>query len=209
MARAERRAGSRVRCGSAAAYLTHHRHTHTALVADVSHTGVQLRGFDLPDPGAWVSLLFAAPPHEIGATAHVAWKDRRRGAIGVMLERGTRGHDHDLAAMMLALAFEAEAPQPGALLLADDPGAAAELCEPMRRHGFLPRVPLTRLDAIAALERERPRISLAVLAGRPFGLSIDELADVLSEEYPDVAMLPLDDRDPDVALDEAGYAPRL
>src|SRR5512135_3370419 len=80
MARAEQRAGSRVRCGSAAAYVTYHRHTHTALVADLSHTGMQLRGSNLPEPGTWVSLIFVAPPHELGATAHVVWKDPRRGA---------------------------------------------------------------------------------------------------------------------------------
>ena len=175
---------------------------------------MQLRGSDLPEPGSWVSLVFVAPPRELGAAARVAWKDERRHAIGVTLERGTHGHDHDLAAQMLALAFEVEADLPGALLLADDIGLAAQLCEPLRRHGFLPRAPATELDAIHALERERPRISLAVLAGRPFGMDIDDLAAVIADEYPHVVMLPVEERlrdaeDLDVVLDEAGYAPRL
>lgn len=153
---------------------------------------MQLRGSDLPDLGAWVSLIFVGPPRELGAVAHVVWKDDRRGAIGVNLERGTRGHDHDLAAMMLALAYEAESEQPGALLLSDDAEISAELCEPLRRHGFLPHAPLTELDAVYALERGRPRISLAVLAGRPFGMSIDEVATVLADEYPHVSLVPLE-----------------
>ena len=203
MERVEHRAGSRVRCGSAAAYVTQHRHSEPALVTDLSHTGMQLRGTNLPEPGTWVSLIFVAPPRELGAVAHVAWKDSRRGAIGVSLERGTRGHDHDLAATMLALAFEAEGTLPGVLLLADDPGTAAELCEPLRRRGFLPRAPLTMLEAIDALERERPRISLAVVAGRPFGMNADQIASELGDEFPHVAVLPVED------LDDAGYMPRL
>jgi len=190
MARAERRAGSRVRCGSAAAYLTHHRHTHTALVADVSHTGMQLRGSDLPELGAWVSLIFVAPPRELGAIAHVAWKDDRRGAIGVALERGTHGHDHQLAAMLLELAFEAEAERPGALVLCDDAGLAAELCEPLRREGLLPHAPLTALDAIVALEHGK--ISVAVVSGRPFGMTPDDVAGLLADEYPQVSLVPLE-----------------
>jgi hypothetical protein len=132
---------------------------------------MQLRGRELPAPGAWVSVVLVA--HDFTSGARVVWKDDHRGAIGLVLA-------HAPPALCGA--------GPGALLLVDDDALAAELCEPMRRHGLCPHAVATELEAILVLEHEP--IVLAVLAGQPFGMPLDELLGVLADEYPNVARIP-------------------
>ncbi|MGE5182159.1 MAG: PilZ domain-containing protein [Acidobacteriota bacterium] len=202
MYRDERRELARVGCLSAAAYLTHHRHTRSTLVADLSGNGVQLRGDDLPAPGAWISLTISLPPHELDATGHVAWHDRRRRAIGVQLERGSPHHRHALDAALAVLASERLERRREAVLLVGDPSLAARLCEPLRRHGFLPAAATTPLDAIARLARDGAAIELAIVARDAFGVPSAQLAELLGSEFPDVTQLELPDGDgADDALD--------
>ncbi len=193
MTRKERRGGSRVRCGTAAAYVTHQRQSQPAVVTDISLTGIQLRGVELPPPGSWVSISIISPPHELSAVGHVRWRDDRRRAIGVELERGSKLHYHDLRGIMLALAFEAETPKRAALVISDDPTAAAQLCEPLRTRGYVPVIATTPLDIAYRLSRERPHIEVAVVAGHPFEITERELAEMLDEQHPGLRHITVED----------------
>ena len=193
MTRKERRGGSRVRCGTAAALITHHHRSHSAVVADISLSGLQLRGDELPAPGAWISVSLVSPPHEVTAIGHVRWRDERRQAIGVELERGSPKHQRDLRGAMLALAFEAETPKRAALVIADELGSAASLCEPLRARGYVPVIATTPLDIAYRLSRERPPIEVAIAVGRPFDITERELAELLEEEHPGLPRLVIDD----------------
>jgi hypothetical protein len=205
MTRNERRAVSRVHCGTAAAYVTHHRQSRPAVVTDISLTGLQLRGIELPPPGSWISISIVSPPHDLSAVGHVRWRDDRRRAIGVELERGSKLHHHDLRGVMLALAFEAETPTRAALVIADDPAAAAQLCEPLRARGYVPVIATTPLDIAYRLSRERPHIAVAVVAGHPFELTERELAEMLDEQQLGVRHITVDDlAKVDETLDQLG-----
>lgn len=193
MTRKERRGGSRVRCGTAAAYVTHHRHSQPAIVTDISLSGLQLRGTELPAPGSWVSISLVSPPHEISAIGHVRWRDERRHAIGIELEQGSNTHHHGLRDAMLALAFESETPKRAALVITDDPALAAQLCEPLRVRGYVPVIATTPLDIAYRLSRERPRIEVAVVAGKPFDITEREMAEMLDEERPGLKHVVVDD----------------
>ncbi len=198
----ERRRLARVGCFSAAAYVTHHRHTSSTLLADVSGNGVQLRGRDLPAPGAWISLTISLPPHELDATGHVTWHDQRRNAIGVELERGSPHHRHALDAALAVLASERLERRREAVLLVGDPALAARLCEPLRRNGFLPAAATTPLDAMRRLAHDGHAIELAIIARDAFGVPSAQLVEVLGSEFPDVTQLELPDLDDaDDALD--------
>jgi hypothetical protein len=159
----------------------------------MSLSGLQLRGTELPAPGAWVSVAFVAPPLDVAAVGCVRWRDERRCAIGVSLERGSNSHHRNLAGVMLALAFEAETPQRAALVLADDLATAAELCEPLRQRAFVPVIATTPLDVAYRLSRERPRIEIAVIAGHPFGITRHELHEMLDEERPGLPRIEISD----------------
>jgi hypothetical protein len=193
MTRKERRGGSRVRCGTAAAYVTHHRRSQPAVVTDISLTGLQLRGIELPPPGSWISVSIISPPHELSAVGHVRWRDDRRNAIGIELERGSKLHHHDLRGVMLALAFEAETPKRAALVIADDPAAAAQLCEPLRALGYVPVIATTPLDIAYRLSRERPHIEVAIVAGHPFEVTERELVEMIDEQHPGLRHIQVDD----------------
>lgn len=198
----ERRQLARFGCYSAAAYLTHHRHTSSTLVADLSGNGVQLRGDHLPPPGTWISLTISLPPHELDATGHVAWHDPRRHAIGVQVERGSPHHRHALDAALAVLAGERLERRREAVLLVGDPALSARLCEPLRRHGFLPVAAATPLDAIARLTHDGPAIELAIVGRDAFGVPSAQLVDLLGSEFPDVTQIELPDlEDADDALD--------
>lgn len=193
MTRKERRGGSRVRCGTAAALITHHHRSHSAVVTDISLTGLQLRGNELPAPGAWISVSLVSPPHEVSAIGHVRWRDERRQAIGVELERGSPKHQRDLRGAMLALAFEAETPKRAALVIADELSAAAALCEPLRTRGWVPVIATTPLDIAYRLTRERPPIEIAIVIGRPFDVTERELVEMLDQDRPGLPHLAIDD----------------
>lgn len=199
MGRAERRARSRIRCGSVSVHATVGRVVHTALLADLSLDGVRLLGVDIPR-GTWVSLSIIVPPLELRARGCVSWWSPRRHAVGIAFAHGSHEHEHNLGRAMLALAFEQESARPAAALFVDDPATTARLCEPLRRHGYVPRVITTPLEATACLDRPRPPVQLAIVSHRALGMSGAEVLAFLAAEYPNVAR---------VAIDEPGEAAKL
>ncbi len=190
----ERRGAPRVRCFSAPAYLATDGYVATALVADVSRTGVRLLGKELPDRDSQLSLAVKLPSHELSTTGHVAWIDPAHGRCGVEIDRQPTGQ-RSLGLALLELAFEIETDRPAALVLADDPCLAAELCEPVRRHDYIPIAIRTPLEAMCALCRDQPPVKVAIVAPHALGMDRETVTTFLSSEFPRIACVPLDPQD--------------
>jgi len=184
----ERRGASRVRCFSAPVYLASDGHVATALVTDLSRTGLQLVGNELPPPESQLSLAVKLPTRELAATGHVAWTDPAHHRCGIEIDREpTRQREIGLA--LLQLAFEIETDRRAALLLVDDPSLAAELCVPVRRHDYIPIAIRTPLQAMCALCRDRPHVEVAVVGPHALGMDRDSVATFLTNEFPDIACI--------------------
>lgn len=181
----ERRAARRVRCNSISARITTGRYSIPVLVSDVSSHGLRLVGADLPGKNSSISIAVAGPRLEHHISGRVMWTDPAHHAIGVALAAGTLRPGQDLGQ-------DLGRPEPegrGAVLLVDEPRTAALLCEPLRRHGYIPYAVSTPLEAVACLARARPSVELAVVSPRAFGMPAQSLLELLASEFPQVCRI--------------------
>ncbi len=94
----------------------------------------------------------------------------------------------------MTLASEGEGTERQALLLVEDPAIAAELCEPLRAHGYVPHLARAPLDALVALARVRPP-RIAITAGPWRDHDAAAACEWLTSELPAVTTLQLDPAD--------------
>jgi hypothetical protein len=141
----------------------------------------------------WLQLMLIVPPLELPLRGHVTWSDPAHQAIGVSFSADSPQHMHDLSRAILGLAFEHESARPAAALFVDDAATTALLCEPLRRHGYVPRVVRTPLEAAECLGRPRPPVHLAIVSHRALGMPGADVLAYLAAEHPNVARIAIDE----------------
>jgi hypothetical protein len=153
--------------------------THAVLV-DLSLTGAQLDGDDLPAPGSWARLQFNLGGFAFRGETMSVWRQEGRRRVGLSFDPLSVVQRRAIADALMRADLRADEPAGAFVTLVNGSPRLAEVSRVIHEHGFAVNVATTPAEAIRLIVDAHPPVRAAIVARDPSNRSSEQLLEVLA-----------------------------